>query len=240
MAISTNSIIHYTNDLDTLEAILREGFKITYCNEKLQLGKGISNSAHPMVSFCDIPLSSAKPHSDTYGEYGIGLTKQWAFRKKINPVLYIDRNSAIAESILGLIKSKTHIDKIQRIKSYTKNYLGQLTRKNVETPEYRFYDEREWRFVPEKEDKEFEKCKSAISVETKLYLENKDKYNEQIGSYRVKFNHDDISYIIVRSTSEISVIINFLRNEYRSKCTAEDLDMLFSKVCSIDQIKADY
>ncbi|MDR1683118.1 MAG: hypothetical protein LBS25_07000 [Candidatus Symbiothrix sp.] len=104
--------------------------------------------------------------------------------------------------------------------------------------EYRFYNEREWRFVPTREDKKFKEYKSAISLKTESYLANKDRYNEQIKSYRLEFDPIDISYIIVENTSEISDVINFLRKEY--KCTAEELDILFSKVCSTEQIIADY
>jgi len=238
MAISTNSIIHYTNSLETLKLILEQGFKIKYCYEKLQLGVGFSNTAHPMISFCDIPLSNAKQHFNAYGKYGIGLTKDWAFKNKINPVLYIDRHSSIAEVIHELIKSKEQVEQIQRLKSCTKNYAGKVERENISEEEYRFYDEREWRFIPTKEDKEFAKCRSAISIPKNSYDINKHKYNEQVSSYRIKFEPDDISYIIVKSTSEITEIITFLRSKY--KCTGNQLDILFSKVCSTEQIEADY
>ncbi|MEM9679433.1 MAG: abortive infection system antitoxin AbiGi family protein, partial [Bacteroidota bacterium] len=67
MAISTNSIIHYTNSFKTLTSILKEGFKIKYCAEELDLfeDKG-SLAAHPMISFCDIPLSDSVQHFDAY------------------------------------------------------------------------------------------------------------------------------------------------------------------------------
>lgn len=240
MAISTNSIIHYTNNIDILKAILKEGFKIKYCNEELKLGIGSSNTAHPMVSFCDIPLSNSKKHFDAYGKYGIGLTKEWAFKNKVNPVLYIDRHSLIAEIIHELIKSNTQQARIHRIKSCAKNYSGIVKKSNTSDSnlEYRFYDEREWRFIPCRNDKEFAKCKSAISLKTETYIANKDRYNEQISGYRLKFEPSDISYLIVKSTNEIPTLIDFLRKNY--SCTGDQLDILFSKVCTTEQIEADY
>ncbi len=238
MAISTNSIIHYTDTLENLKLILEQGFKIKYCYEKLQLGVGFSDTAHPMISFCDIPLSNAKQHFTQYGKYGIGLTKDWAFKNRINPVLYIDRHSSIAEVIHKLIKSKGQIEQIQRLKSCTKNYSGTVEKENFCEEEYRFYNEREWRFIPTKEDEEFAKCRSAISIPKDSYDTNKNKYNEQVSNYRIKFEPNDISYIIVQATSEISEIITFLRDRYR--CTGNQFDVLLSKVCSTEQIEADY
>ncbi|WP_324036663.1 abortive infection system antitoxin AbiGi family protein [Aeromonas caviae] len=140
MAISTNSIIHYTGSYKALTSILEEGFKVKYCLEKLYLHDEVSNAAHPMVSFCDIPLSDSTQHFSAYGKYGIGLSKEWAIKNGVNPVIYIDRNSLFAKSIEGLIKERRRDDsnlteqqkgEILRIKSYAKNYSGELTRKNV-------------------------------------------------------------------------------------------------------------
>jgi len=100
MAISTNSIIHYTRKYDTITSVLQEGFRIKYCAEALKLGNDkFSKTAHQMISFCDIPLSNSKQHFSAYGRYGIGLSKDWAKRNGVNPVIYIDKNSLIAESI---------------------------------------------------------------------------------------------------------------------------------------------
>ncbi|MDR0829874.1 MAG: hypothetical protein LBN95_07165 [Prevotellaceae bacterium] len=246
MAISTNSIIHYTSTFDVLKLILKEGFKIKYCLESLKLGAtgDGSNAAHPMISFCDIPLSDAERHFDAYGRYGIGLTKKWAMKNGVNPVLYIDKNSLIAKSIYELIKARRdkasnltdeQKSRILEIKSYAKNYAGELKRGGINKSDYRFYDEREWRLVAPKD-----KIKASFSVLPSEYLADKDKYNNNISSCRFTFNPNDISYIIVDKTSEIPDMVNFLRNEYRKKCTAEELDVLLSKICSTEQIIADY
>lgn len=245
MAISTNSIIHYTDSIETLELILKEGFKIKYCLEKLNLDTGSSTAAHPMISFCDIPLSDSRQHFDAYGKYGIGLTKDWAVRNGVNPVLYIDHNSLFAKSLHELIKERrkkdTNLtpeqgDQILQIKSYAKNYSGHLKRKSVDNPNYKFYDEREWRLVPNGSDIN----NAAFSLIPDYYRKNKDSYNEKIANCRFTFKSTDISYIIVEQTFEIPKIINFLRIDYAEKCTAKELDILFSKICSTEQIIADY
>lgn len=245
MAISTNSIIHYTSSIDTLKLILKEGFKLKYCDETLHLDDDSSNAAHPMISFCDIPLSESSKHFEAYGHFGIGLTKTWAVEKGINPVLYIDKDSLIAKSILELIKarrdSKTNLTTQQKalvlkIKSYAKNYSGNLNRKSKTTKNYRFYDEREWRLVPDKDIL----GGISFSVSSTNYQKSKDDYNAKIDSIRIKFNHSDISYIIVEKTNQIPDIIKSIREYFSDDCTANQLDILLSKVCSAEQIKADY
>ncbi|RZJ20426.1 MAG: hypothetical protein EON51_15145 [Acinetobacter sp.] len=78
MSLSTNSIIHYTDTFKKLLGILSEGFSIKYCAERLVVdGSKGSSAAHPMISFCDIPLSQSSEHFSSYGKYGIGLSKYW-------------------------------------------------------------------------------------------------------------------------------------------------------------------
>ena len=245
MALSTNSIIHYTNSIDTLKLILKEGFKLKYCNESLILDNDSSNAAHPMISFCDIPLSASSIHFKAYGHFGIGLSKSWAVEKGINPVLYIDKDSLIARSILELIKarrdSKTNLTTKQKslvlkIKSYAKNYSGNLVRNGKTTVNYRFYDEREWRLVPDQSTL----GSNSFSISSIVYQSSKDECNAKLESIRLKFNHSDISYVIVEKTNQIPEIIKCIREYFSDDCTANQLDILLSKVCSAEQIKADY
>ena len=245
MAISTNSIIHYTDSFDVLCSILDEGFKIKYCAEKIILGNGSSHAAHPMISFCDIPLSDSMQHFAAYGEYGIGLTKDWAIRMGVNPVLYIDKSSLFAISLKELIEdrriNKSNLTKSQKvnilkIKSYAKNYSGHLKRRSIDNPNYKFYNEREWRLVPKGEDMN----NASFSISLTAYSSNKDRFNNQIADCRFKFNSTDVSYIIVKLTEEIPIMINHLRDKYSDRCTAKELDLLFSKICSTEQIIADY
>ncbi len=143
MAISTNSIIHYTSSFDVLTAILKEGFRVKYCAEKLQLKSTSSLAAHPMISFCDIPLSDSTQHFAAYGRYGIGLSKAWAVANGVNPVIYVDKNSLFACCVQELIierrKSDSNLtqkqkDEILQIKSYAKNYSGTLERVTFPPP----------------------------------------------------------------------------------------------------------
>jgi hypothetical protein len=229
-----------------LSGIIKEGFRIKYCAEKLYLvGKNGSNAAHPMICFCDIPLSQSHEHFDSYGCYGIGLTKEWAAKIGVNPVLYISPDSHIATTIHSLLKERrkntTNLtqqqkNEIIRIKCFAKNYSGQLKRCGKVINNYIFYNEREWRFIPSKE------CvgKSLLSVNLKNYNEDKDKYNNPLSKLRFEFEAEDVSYIIVEKTSEIPAIISVLRSKFGSVLAPEQVDILLSKICSTEQIKRDY
>lgn len=246
MAISTDSIIHYTDSLTNIESILKEGFMLKYCSERLNVEGGDGSvAAHPMISFCDIPLSQSHKHFDAYGRYGIGLSKEWAYQMGINPVLYIDKKSLIGQSLDSLLKDRrdsssnlTSVQKtnILRLKCFMKNYSGHLKRKNIDNKNYRFYDEREWRLVPESKDIN----NASFSIDNTSYIKDKNKYNDKIKDCRFFFKPNDISYIIVDKTSEIPGVINILRTHYSNKCTAQELDILFSKICSTEQILSDY
>ena len=245
MSISTNSIIHYTRSLGALKSIIREGFRVKYCLEEVVLKETVSNAAHPMVSFCDIPLSDSQQHFAAYGKYGIGLSKDWARCKGINPVIYIDENSFFSKSIGSFLKerrdkkntnlTKEQRDEILRLKSYAKNYSGKLKISGKER-DYKFYDEREWRLVPDSSMLNG----NNFSIPSSDYKKNKDLYNSKLSDIRVKFSPEDISYIIVKKTSEIPNVINHLRKSYQKETTAEELDILFSKICSTEQISEDF
>lgn len=64
MALSANSLIHYTSNIDNLLGIINsQGFKFSYYIEKIKTRGGQNfNAAIAMISFCDIPLSGYKKH----------------------------------------------------------------------------------------------------------------------------------------------------------------------------------
>jgi hypothetical protein len=246
MAISTNSIIHYTNSYKNLAGIIKEGFKIKYCLEMLYTSQHKPRgAAHPMISFCDIPLSLSDQHFKLYGSYGIGLSKNWAKLNSINPVLYIEKESDIGNLLYTLLMNKkqlagTHKEEITELifqtKCFTKNYSAPLKRGKINTDDYKFYDEREWRYIP----KRSEIGNKSRSIPSETFLEDKNKYNNLISSYKLPFSPSDISYIIVKETTEIPKIIELLRSTFNKSITASELDILLSKVCSTEQITSDY
>lgn len=224
MAISANSIIHYTSKLEYLLGIINaKGFKFSYCSEKLKT-RGSKNytAAIAMVSFCDIPISDYKKQFYNkrntgdlgyYGDYGIGLSKKWASNNGLNPVLYIESKSFVSHSLRKtyeeMLDNDGQINDIENNSSilYAKNYEGGLKRgEKVVNSKYRFYDEREWRLVPKTENIGF----NPPVIEDSKYQSNKRSYNQRIEAHLLEFKLKDISYIIVQEASEIQLVYETL------------------------------
>lgn len=248
MALSTNSIIHYTKNIKNVELILKEGFKVKYCYEKvLSSEKGHIHSAFPMVSFCDIPLSQVKEHLNSYGCYGLGLKKDWAKKNKLSPVLYFDRDSELINYIreeFGRLNEKMKnkefdfcdFEHLITILSYSKNYEGDLNRSGEILKNYRFFDEREWRYVPNKE-----KLGEASPWVTQVkYNADKVKYNNALNHIRLAFDVNDISYIVVKTEDEIKEMTQIVRNIFSDQCSLQKMEILLTKIITTDQILYDF
>jgi len=201
----------------------------------------------PMISFCDIPLSEVKEHVSKYGNYGIGLTKKWGVGKGLNPVLYVSQNSMLASSYRAAfshynLKPIEDIDdwtKEQRsladVLRYIKNYEANLLRKGSITKNYRFSDEREWRFVPAHS----EDC--DMFLDHKYYDEppHKEEADAKLTKFRLKFEPNDIKYIIINDDTEISEFVDHLRRAKGNNYFLHDIERLTTRILTTEQIKGD-
>jgi hypothetical protein len=249
MGLSSNTIIHFTNSKDSLKGILKDNFKLYYSLEHVFIGGyGPIEFAVPMVSFCDIPLSEVKTHITKYGAYGIGLTKEWAERQKLNPVLYVEKDSFLSRSYLNIYKEylidtrKLIADLDNKEKSiadilrYIKNYQNDLTRGGQVYKDYRFSDEREWRYVIDFNEKiNFILDKSYYDTDDK-----KKQANSEIEMYHLEFTPNDIKYVIIQDESEISEFLDFLKTSTGNKYTYNDVERLMTRLITTEQIIGDF
>lgn len=179
--------------------------------------------AIPMICFCDIPLDLVENHIKMYGKYSIGLSKEWGVKQGICPVFYVPERGEtrnILESMirfahnqLPIIYEKIKQNKIEVIDDielfayfnkliqfsmYIKPYISVYERKQpkIRIENYKFYDEREWRYKPSG----FLPCEEFL---TKVECEN-DKSRDD---YNAKLRHlnFDIADIIVPE-DEIDII----------------------------------
>lgn len=156
--LSANSLFHFTNRLDNLVNILKQEFRPRFCLEDFSLlfpprpdDKG--EWAVPMVCFCDLPLSQTGFHLSVYGDYGIGLTKEWGKRNGISPVLYAYPGSILTTKFSAMLRAASEADTSDEgpgllndfydLMCFVKPYEGDLWREERVIPNVRFYNERE-------------------------------------------------------------------------------------------------
>lgn len=166
----SSSLIHFTNDINSLKGILTNGFRYSYCKEKypsamvnnivnkdnvgFKPNNFCSNKDHcnvliPMVSFCDIPLTRSEVHAKKYGYYGVGIDREFARKiyEDLMPVQYMSsKRYELALSELSMIfadsknLSQQIINSIKLIIGTTKSYSIVRNKKKTLC-----YEEREWR-----------------------------------------------------------------------------------------------
>ncbi len=213
-------------------------------------GSGDSRTlwAFPMVCFCDIPLSQASEHMRSYGQYAIGMSKDWGIRSGIAPVLYTYDSSPLAKAVQSLVNlasgedgqdiTSTHesVKVAVRLGSFLKPYEGRLPRKLASGDRIRFYNEREWRFVPEEFLSTGEPTLGEAEFQDpwKLKAAN-DTLSKEI---TLRFEPSDIRYIIVSDQSEIVPLIKKIR-EVKAKYSEDEILLLASRILSADQVKHD-
>lgn len=247
MPISSSSVIHFTRTKSALKGILADNFRIKYCLETFRAETKDLPYASPMVSFCDIPLSQVKEHIGKYGSYGIGLTKEWATRQRLSPVQYVATGSLHAASLKVLInttipKNPTAWKDLTDVQQaaidmmrYLKNYQGDLTRNGKTIKNYRYYDEREWRYVPSF-DPIFPMLVPGGDYKTPS---QKQAVNKLISDIRLTFEPSDIKYIIIRSDEEISEFVETIRGTKGNSTSLSDTERLTTRIITKEQIESD-
>lgn len=116
------------------------------------------------------------------------------------------------------------LSRIKKYKGKISNTKGEKTNKKKFA---KFYDEREWRFVP-----------NNLKLQNIQIGKENDKFEFQDPSYtKLQFNLSDIEYLIVKNESERINIINVID---KIKDEKEALAILKSKIQTIQQIKRDF
>jgi len=230
MSISANTLFHFVSQRKFLESILHGKLIPRYCVEHFEINDNFKGDvAIPMKCFCDIPLSQIYEHTNTYGKFAIGFTKEWAQKVGITPVLYIHNQSPHIQNIfpksqknfLSLCKKNLTI-------KYVKPYCGKMWRNGKLTKDTCFYNEREWRFVP-KNITLLDKCK---------FEKNKDTYQNKLKTSPIPFTPNDIKYIIIQEEKNRDKIIDAIKKANFFP-NAADKELAISKIFSVEHIHID-
>ena len=165
----------------------------------------------PMACFCDISLhdDSVANHRNIYGNYAIALDKSWGIRRGINPVSYLVPETEYSLAIKKLEVLTSEFDKTEpnydirnaffKIVSFLKIYKGEFKKKDFNEDNYRFYDEREWRYIP---------TGDGIKIAHPSRLSEQEKNFEKY----ISFDSEDVKCIIVKTEEEKSELREFINN----------------------------
>lgn len=236
MKPKSDNLFHFTKSLDVLKLILNNGFEPRYCLEDIEwMGfNEYKRLAFPMTCFCDIPLSRISDHTDFYGNFGIGLTKDWGLKNQLNPVIYTTSQGRIQELMKFLFN-------IERPKGTTKDFdnhsyaLWSLIKpisgtmiiaKNILEKE--FYQENEWRYV----------APGDTILSESGFEEEKTEANLVVAEYALKFTPSDIKYLFVKSDSDIPGLVDYINTEL-GHFPLNDLKILTSRIVSLETLHVD-
>lgn len=251
--IHPNILFHFTKK-EALYNILSYDFKISYAKELIIGPNHRRELGVPMVSFCDLKLSElSKFIQDDYGKYAIGLKKEWAYRKNVCPVMYMSRDATMTDKLIegidgisNQIQNLNNINELEQANNlyqnilnmyrYIKNYDGELHRHH-QPPNlnYRFADDREWRFVPDFYTEGIWPLVPITSIDTAV---KKKELNRQASHLTLSFEPDDIQYLIVANDNEINELITHLE-EVKGRFDLQTRLRLTSRILTIDQIQND-
>lgn len=255
-------IFHYTDEYEYLKKILRNGFAPSYCVEEINDTKFLT----PMVSFCNIPIRDVGDYMH-YGDYGIGMSVDWAIENNLSPVIYIHENTPfknvrdviynlsfnqfINRAIHNTIKEKTNshvndyeyaLSEEQILELNNSSFLLAQFLKNWKTiykgDEIITYHEREWRYIPNL-DAEKEKKLVAINDEDfNIYLEKKKPHLPERSLHIESIK--DIRYIIIKDDVERKEIIDILIKEFTQEEVWDSISSGKLMILNTEQIANDF
>ena len=234
--------------------------------ENFQL-RGVGENYEKLTNEERAFLSKNNSHPDFYGEYAIAFSKSWGEKKNLQPVHYLNELSQYTRDfseMIGYILNEENVqdmyvnDILNRL-SFVKPLRGIMKRKiqrdkgdELEVEFFKnFYDEQEWRFVPDIEALAKAEVDPIIANPNVLKMgENgidisdrliNDKYN----ALWLKYGYDDIRYIIVPNANEridfIQTILSIEDDNFSNKSDIlTQKHVLISKIIVLEEIRKDW
>ena len=238
---SSNVLCNYMKKREYLEAVLKNGAIIPrYVIEPIDYLdlKDYRKICFPMTCFCDIPFSKAVRHMTNYGGYGIGLDKKAVLKKyHVQPIQYINGQSPLAKDfkMAFLASINEHFTgEANKLAGYLASSLmymkpiyGYKEDYSEEKQVYVFQDECEWRYIP---SENFPKELHLILKQQETTERAREKYSDVLKNHPecwLRFEWEDLRYIIVPNEIEAEWIIKAIRGLGLDDKTR---DILISKI----------
>ena len=206
-------------------------------------------------------------HFDFYGGFAIGFSNGWSERKRLQPIHYLNTESAYSNHFERLLPialaaedlPDEYVDDVLYRLAFIKPLRGIMQRnfdrgegKVIKVDIYKnFHDECEWRFVPEHTITEGLKLSNVIAnpkiVKNSdvVWEMNKGLEDERYHPLWLDFDYDDIRYLIVPDSSYRIDLINAIYEIPDEKFSGEtDVDLqkkiLISKILVLDEVRRDW
>ena len=257
------SIFHHTDSVDKVRKILKgQSFKVQYCTEKIYLSKNsYLHIVVPMVSFADIRLtdyvrtfrkvcSEGEYALGYYGDYAIGLSKEWAIRKNIIPISYVPKPTTILSNnhILKPLESFKKrvlndddfgviINDLPPIASFCKHYEGFLENKGFGKIRYAFHNEQEWRYVPSDMSIKWNFYNNIDEPNYEVQKRKKESLNKRI-KRKLEFDlWKDVTFVVVKSDAFVDRIIDIFKKRKdvelrKNPMNQNEIEKRFRYLCS--------
>lgn len=237
MVVCSNTLFQFTGNIGTIVKILQSGgFWPRYCIEFGWRERLKCDFAVPQCCFCDIPFSAIQNHMTFYGDYGIGMTKDWGIKNGLSPVMYVISSSHFVKTINAIRQAAKGVEENIRFFAFLKRYKGVNHRyKDGKWKQYNdffYYNEREWRYVPKAIP-----TKDLIVKVKEKELFNSDDLSLTTKAYMCLFHADDVKYIIVKDDNDRIKLISEIR--MMSTWSNDDKELLSSKILTHSLIKED-
>jgi len=245
MAPKSHTLFHFTKNRETLKLVLQFGFWPRYCLEDIRWVNqdNADYMAFPMVCFCDIPLSRISEHVLFYGDYGLGMTKEWANSNGLNPLLYLASDNNLMSEFRALNKHANNCpnpeqviaakNSMRHLYMHIKPSDGKMMVDN-QFVDKEFYQESEWRYVPKSGHIKPYLKKVEFDDEGQLTIQNQLTKDHCL----LTFSPKDVKYIFVKNDADIPDIINLIQNKL-DQYPAAELKVLMSRVISLESIQSD-
>lgn len=247
---SANTIFHFMEKSEFLKSKLQECALIPrYNEEKLGYLKiDLPQIVYPMICFCDIRLNKIEQHTINYGSYAIAFSKEWGLNHNIQPIHYINTNSAIIDDFRQAYNSALNIDinniYVNNLENYLFSHLLYMKPLNEyftgtsEKNTHSFQDECEWRYVPKLDNAQTELQLIYTNISDKT---TRDKFSEALSSVKecyLLFKYSDIKYLIVPSENEKNEFIEYILSD-KILASEKDKLQLISKILVLTNLKED-
>ena len=180
----TSSVFKFTKDFELLKKILKNGIIPNYCEEDLSFDSQVFCVGIPVSCFCDIPITLLDEHNSRYGNYGIALSKDWALKNGLSPIMYIAnpnilrsvyhhfslnhftikylqaqiKNNQTDHNLAALFRDYADLKNAENEHAVNTHIIGYLKKYQGEyrNKPINNYEENEWRFlVPDKDGTEW-------------------------------------------------------------------------------------